>query len=123
MRKILSILFLVCFLGAQASLNAAPRASNSCIYKSTFTTADATLATVKWDVLPVRYLHTVIISSASAGGVLSLWDAQDYSTTSARIGIVDMGQVNTYFYDIWLASGLCYTTSGNTNGVTMTFRK
>ena len=90
---------------------------NSCIFTSSFTKTNETAG----EIGNTTWLHTVVVSSASAGGYLRLFD-RDGSTTNAEIGRVDLGTLNTYLFDVCLSSGLTYITNGNVGGVTITYR-
>jgi len=91
---------------------------NPCIYTSSFTLTDDSQAIID----DVTWLHAVVVSSASAGGYIQLYDREGATPTTSLIGVVDLGTLNTYLFDCVVSSGLTYNTSGNAGGVTILYR-
>lgn len=100
---------------------AAPKPVNFSIYRASYTATNETAAEIQQGNQSVDFLHAVIISSATTGGVLKLYDSQ--GSASSLFALIDLSAKNDFAFDVWLSSGLTYTTSGNSNGVTIIYRK
>lgn len=96
------------------------------IYVSSFTKSNETLKEIQLSTVTyggnktVMGLNSIIISSATSGGSITIYDSKGSATNA--IGICDLTTVNVYPFNVAISSGLTYTTTGNTNGVTIIFR-
>lgn len=68
-------------------------------------------------------LAYINVSSATPGGLLSIYDSKKSTSAVYQIGKIDLSTVHSYIYDIRLSSGLTYTTSSNSNGVSIIYKK
>ena len=90
---------------------------NTCIYESSFTATNETKA----NIVDVEFFKSIIVSSASTGGSVTIYDS--IKSTQNIIGIVDLSDKGVYDFELYVSSGLTYTTLGNTNGVIFKIRK
>jgi len=118
MKKIFSILIL-CFVFSLAAL-AEPPFSNDCIYKTSSTFTNETKQIV--GDTNTLYFKSVVVSSATSAASLTIYDSLGSTITATKI-VVDLSTVNVYPFDLYLSSGLTYTTVGNSNGVSIIYRK
>lgn len=68
---------------------------------------------------PNTDLRAIIVSSPSAGGTITLYDSQGSAVN--KIGVVSLGTIQEAHFNVRLSSGLTYSTSANTSGVTILF--
>ena len=68
-----------------------------------------------------RTLETVIVSSLSANDTITIYDSSGIA--SNEIATIDLDTVNMYEFDLWLSSGLSYSTTGNSGSVTIIYTK
>lgn len=98
--------------------------ANDGIAHSSFTATNDTNLLMRSDTSTNTIVHTltaVVVSSATAGGVLKIYN----STFSAvnPITFVDLGTVGVrQFFDIQV-KGIFYTTTGNSNGVSIIYKQ
>ena len=118
MKKILFSILVVIVLVSAIYSAGVPTYSNTAIFQSSFTKTNETGKAISG----ARWVHSIIVSSTTTGGVIYLYDSIG-STTTGNFGVVDLGSLNAYPYDLWLSSGFTYTTSGNANGVTIMYKK
>jgi len=62
----------------------------------------------------------VIIGTPSISGVLTIFDGQGANAAS-KIGVVSLSAVNELHFNVRCSSGITYTTTGNTGGVTLLY--
>jgi len=89
---------------------------NIAVFQSSYTITNETTANIS----NAEFIHTVIIGTSTAGGTLILYDSEGNTTT--QFANIDLNTKDCYHFDVALSSGLTYTTSGNSGGVTMTYR-
>lgn len=91
------------------------------VYKSSFTQTDESLRIMRPATGTPLSLHGIIVSSASAvGGLITVYDSSGTATnTIARVSLVNLG---AYYFDVKISSGLTYTTSTNSMGVTILYQ-
>ncbi len=89
---------------------------NDCIFRSSYTKTADTLQRISG----ARYLKRVVVSSATAGGSIRIYDSQ--GSTTGQIATVDEGTLNQYDFNIYVSSGLTYSTVGNANGATFIYK-
>lgn len=106
--------YIVALLCGCASLAvAAVPASNN---RSSFTQTNDTTQRIT-----AAYLDKIIISAASTGGVLTVYNST--WTTTPVISSITLGTVGTYHYNDLGVAGLVYTTISNTAGVTIIYKR
>lgn len=63
----------------------------------------------------------IVSGTATTNGTIKVYDSS--GTASNQIAVVSLGAPGAYYYNIFLSSGLTYTTANNTNGVTILYKK
>jgi hypothetical protein len=66
-------------------------------------------------------LDSVVVSSPSVGGLLTIYDSN--AAASNKIAVVNTANSGSYRFEVLISSGLTYTTANNTNGITILWRK
>ena len=62
----------------------------------------------------------VIVSSPTSGGLLSVYNSQ--GAASSKVADVSLGTVQSPEYNVRMSSGITYSTTGNSGGVTILWR-
>lgn len=93
--------------------------NNPCIFRSSFTITNDTAKSIT-DAL---YLSSVVVASTSPAGVLSLYDSIGSTSAIYKIADIDLSTLGDYNYNIFLSSGLTYSTMNNSKGITILYRK
>lgn len=95
-------------------------ASNTAVFKSSYTTTNDTTQEITNGSDSARYFYGVVVGSATAGGYLLIYDSQ--GAVSSQVANLNLGSVGGYVYNIHLSSGLTYTSNTATNGVTIIYK-
>lgn len=69
----------------------------------------------------VRTLESVIISSTATAGSIKIYDSS--ATATHQIAEISMSAVHSYDFDLYISSGLTYTTTSNTGSITLIYTK
>jgi hypothetical protein len=69
---------------------------------------------------PGSVLACVVVGSASPSGLLKIYDSS--AAASNQIANISLTVTGNYDFDVRLSSGLTYTTTSNTAGVTITYK-
>lgn len=93
--------------------------SSMAVSQSSFTLTNDTTRSITTASGTPRSLDSVIVSSSSVGGTITLYDSN--GTATNRIGVVSLGTVQQAFYNIKISSGITYTTNTNSGGVTIIY--
>lgn len=68
-------------------------------------------------------LTAIIVSSASAGGTLTIFNSSFTTSVMSTVAVIGLNSVGYYpFYDLRL-KGLVYNTAGNVFGVTIIYKQ
>jgi len=117
MKRLVCSFLLIMVLNCVSFAGAGREFNNPCIYKTSFTTTNDSYKGIS----NATYLYSVLIGSASPGGLLWLYDC--YGTTmTAHFTVIDLNSQGQYTYNLYLSSGLTYRTSGNSNGLNIIYR-
>src|SRR5690349_6737518 len=84
---------------------------------SSFTTTNDTLQQIS----SAKTLERVVVSSVTAGGLLTVYDSR--GSASRIVAVVTLGVANYYDFEITVSSGLTYSTTANSGGVTIIYTK
>lgn len=112
-KALLAVAVLFCASVSQAYMGDSVSQSS---FTVTNDSAKQLTGTTKWSVL-----DRVVVSSTSTGGAIALYD-NTAGNTSSKIGVVDLGTIQSPTFNVRVSSGITYTTTGNTNGVTILWR-
>lgn len=95
-------------------------AVNPEINKSSFTATNDTLQQLNSATPTSTFFVGVVVSSPSAGGLLSVYDSQ--GAASQKITDVSLGTIQRPEYNVRVSSGLTYSITNNAAGVTILWR-
>jgi hypothetical protein len=119
MKKIiLSLIFIGLLAGFVSAQDRFLPENNNCIYRSSFTKTNETTAFI----VDSMFLKSVIITSATAGGFLTIYDST-YTAAGQVCAPIDMSTKGVYEFDAVMQNGISYTTTGNSNGATIMWRR
>ena len=104
---------------ALPSLSFAYGESSVSVSLSSFTLTNDTTKSIRTASGTPMSLESVIVSSPSAGGTITLYDSN--GTATNRIGVISLNNANQFFYNVKVSSGITYTTNTNSGGVTITY--
>ena len=116
MKKIISLALLFLASVSFAGERMIPQVTQ-CVFKSSYT---ATADTAKY-ISNSKYIDGIIVSSASAGGWIKIYNST-FTAAGQLIPAIDLSTVGYWPLHL-VVSGLTYTTSGNTNGIAIIYRE
>lgn len=68
-----------------------------------------------------HFLNKVIVAGASATGAIVIYSST--WTNTPIISSITLSTQGTYNFDDMKVNGICYTTTGNTNGVSIIYKR
>ncbi len=92
--------------------------NNPCIFKSSYT---ATADTTKY-IASSMYLDSIVVSSASIGGLVTVYNST-FTSVNQVLPTINMNNVGVWRVNLFMSQGITYTTVGNTNGVSFIYRE
>lgn len=91
-------------------------------YRSTWTATNET-AILESTTTVIHTLSQIIVSSASPNGLLLIVNSS-FTINASTIALINLAEVGTYdFKDLFVSKGLWYRTTGNSNGVTIIYKR
>lgn len=92
--------------------------------RSSFTATNETTATISSTTMPGGVFVGVAISSSMSNGLVTFYDSRGSATnTIGKLSLTSSGQQSWYVpFEVRVSSGLTYTTTGNTVGITIVYK-
>lgn len=120
MKKALTLFVILGLTAVQGYAGQSFRLSNYAVNKSTLIDYNSTNNVILNGSDNAEYLYSVIIASSSAG-TLSIYDRSG-STTSNKIGYIDISSKGQYDYNVLLSSGITIQSDSVDSEITITYK-